>query len=747
VSPRLRAEVTQLSIESGNERAAGGDSGFPEVSAVIPAGRGKGNIYVLVEVSGEPMGREAIHRELIDVIRGAYARVPGGVTNSLREAIRAANHFLYARNLEALPLWQRFGEACCVALRGNELYMGVAGEAQLYVLRQGEASVLPPSAVDTSVEAIGAERHAVAPLGVEDFLTEVGVYHCSVEEGDLIVLASSGLKQIASERRLARAAQGGARQLLDTIRSLASRSDLSVLLIEVRAAGAESVPLSRPVRLEEKTGPAEPRPARVPSRKKRAMRPPAKGIAAGLVAVLLTLAARILAFFAGLARGVETFFSWLFSSGLLSKLGRGLKDGLVSLLQGMGTLTKRMLPESEPVRANVAGPYVGHLVTAKPEKKGSRLPLLLVMAIVVIVVAVSGGLAMRTQARNSQVDQLIQDAQAEMQVAQTSETPADSRRSLASALDYLEQALAVKPGQAEATALRDEALVALDAINRVVRLAFSGQVPFLEPSSQPGRVLLHGDQIYVIDQGTQTLNSYQVDQVRGVQDVAAGTLVLSPADQPAGLVIKKLNDLAWIGDGSGRETASLLLLVNDASLLQLDDTNGLTQVSVAESESWGDPRLIEGYSGYLYVLDAEKDRILKYAPTGDSYDSFPISYFQSDTVVDLEGAVDMAIDGYIYVLVGNEILRFSGGLEENSAAIYTSPDTQNIYVADAGAGRIVQLTKEGAFVRQFFPPRDQEGVFQSLRGLFVDEAQGLLVALTAEGLFLAPIEQTPPAIQ
>ena len=760
MSPKLRAEVTQLSIASGTERAAAGDTGFAEVSAPVPAGRGKGNVYVLVQVSGEAVGKEAIHRELIDVIVEAYSRVTGGVINGLRQAIRAGNHFLYARNLESLPLWQRVGETCCVVLRGNELYVGVAGEAQLYVLRQGDVRVFPPSAVDTPIETMAAEHRSLAPLGVDDFLREVGLYHCSIEEGDLIVLASSGLPRIASERRVARAAQGGPGQLLDTLRSLASHTDLSVLLIEVRAAAVASVPRSKPVRFDERTVPARTRPAGIPSGKKRSTRPPAKGFAAGLVAVLLALGARILTLFAGLARGVQVFFSWLLSSGLLDKLGRGVRNGLLSLLQGMGTLTKRMLPESEPVRADVAGPYVHPLVEVTSGKKSSRLPLLLVLAIIAIVAAVSGGLAMRTQARNSQVSQLIQDAQAEIQLAQTSETPADTRRSLAAALGYLDDALALKPGHAEATALREEALVALDAVNRVVRLVFSGQVPFPDASSQPRHVLLHDNQIYVIDQSTQTLHSYEADQIRGILDATAGTVLLSPSDQPAGLVIEKLTDFAWVGEGSGRETASLLILVNDASLLQLDSSQGLTQVSFADSDAWGDPRLIDGYSGYLYVLDAQEDRILKYAPTGNSYDSFPISYFQPDTVVDLEGAVDMAIDGYIYVLVGSNILRFSGGVEEplsvsgledqslqNPVAIYTSPETQHIYVADAGAGRIVQLTKEGAFVRQFSPPRDDEGVFRSLQGLFVDEAQGLLVALTAEGLFLAPIEQPPAAIQ
>jgi hypothetical protein len=760
VSPKLRAEVTQLTIESGTERAAAGDTRSAEESGLIPAGRGKGNVYVLVQVSGEAVGKEAIHRELIDVIVESYSRVPGGVTNGLRQAIRAGNHFLYARNLESLPLWQRFGETCCVVMRENELYMGVAGEAQLYVLRHGDVRIFPPPAVDTSGKAMGAEHRSLPPLGVEDSLREVGLYHCSVEDGDLIVLASSELPQILSERRLARAAQGGPRQLLDTVRSLASRTNLSMLLIEVRAVGAERIPRAKESRFDERAAPGQIRPGRAKPRQKPPTRLPAKGIAAGLVAVLLALGARILALFAALARGVQVFFSWLFSSGLLAKLGRGLRNSLLSLLKGMGTLTKRMLPEAEPVPAHATGPRVGHLVGLVPEKKSSRLPLLLVLAIAAIVVAVAAGLVMRTQARNSQVAQLIQDAEAQIQMAQTSEIPADTRRSLTEALGHLDEALALKPGHAEATALREEALASLDAVNRVVRLVFSGQVPFPDASSQLRHVLLHDDQIYVIDQGTQRLHSYKVDSIRGILDAAAGTVLLSPSDQPAGVLIEKLTDLAWVGEGSGRETSNLLVLVNDASLLQLDSSQGLTQVSIADSEVWGDPRLIDAYSGYLYVLDAQEDRILKYAPTGDSYDSFPVSYFQPDTVVDLEGAVDMAIDGYIYVLVGSNILRFSGGVEEpfsvsglddqslqNPVALYTSPETQHVYVADAGAGRIVQLTKEGAFVRQFLPPRDEEGLFQSLQGLCVDEAQGLLIALTAEGLFVAPIEQTPAAIQ
>jgi len=760
VSPKLRAKVTQLSIVSGTEQAEAGDTGRAETSSLIPAGAGKGNLYLLVQVSGEPAGKEEIHRELIRRMAAEYSRNPGGVTNGLRQAIRAANDFLCERNMESLPLWQRVGETCCAALRGNDLYMGVAGEAQIYVLHQGELRLFPPAATDVFEDALPPELQSLPPLGVDDFLTEVGLFHCQIQEGDLILLASSGLPQLATEGRVAAAAQEGPRELADTLRSLASHSDLSALLIEVQVATAESVPQTKPALPAERTVRVRPKPAGVRHTRRPTAAPAAKGIAAGLAALLLALGARVLSFFANLARGVQLFFSWLFSSGLLGRIGRGMRTGVVGLLQGLGTLTRRMLPESEHATAAMEVPQVRPMRRVSEQEKSSRLPLVAALAIVAIVAAVSVSVVMRTHSRNTEFSQFIQEAQAEMQLAQTNESSAGARSCLIQASGYVEQALQLKPADAEAMALQGEILLALDEVNRVVRLEFSGQVPFMDPSGQPRRVLLHDNEMFVLDQGTRELHSYRLNEAGSIADAPGGQLLLGPESRPGGLTVENLTDLAWIEEGSGRETSTLAVLVNDVSLLQLDESQGFSPVSITDSEVWGDPRLIEGYSGYIYVLDAQEDRILKYAPSGDSYETFPVSYFQADTVVDLEGAVDMAIDGFIYVLNGKNILKFSGGLEEafslsgledqelqDPVAMFTSPDAQHIYVADAGGGRIVQFTKEGAFVRQFRPPRDDEDLFQSLQDISVDEAQGHLVALTSDGLFVAPIQQPPSALQ
>jgi len=760
VSPTLRAEVSQLSIVSGTARTDASRTEQVETPSIIPTGTSKGNLYSVVHVTGEPVGRDAIIEELNRTIAAEYSQVPGGVTNGLRQAMRAANDLLYLRNMEALPLWQRVGETCCAVLRGDDLYMGVAGEARIYVLHQGELRLFPPATTDTLTDTLAAESQHFPPLGVEQFLAEVGLYHYRIEEGDIIILSSGGLSQIANLNQVASAAEGGLWDVTDTLSSLAADTDLSALLIEIQAGSFEAVPRAKPARAGVRITRPQAKPTREPGKRRRPIIPPAKGVAAGLVALVLAFVARVLAFFASLARGVQVFFSWLFSSGLLGKLADWLKAGFVGLLQGLGILTRRMLPESEQATLGHEIPQVRRRGRVTEDRSSSRLPLVGALVIVAIFAGVSVSVVVRNHSRNTDFSELLQESQSEVQLARTSGTPVGGRQHLENAAGYVQQALLLKPDDADAIALNDEILLALDEVNRVERLEFSAQIPLAGPPSKPHRVLLHENNVYVIDQGVQELHGYLLDEAGGIREAAGGALLLTSDSEPGGLAVQELTDVAWVEPGSGRETGNLLLLVNGGSLLQLSESEGFMPVSVEDSEIWNDPCRIDGFAGYLYVLDAQEDRILKYAPTGDSYDSFPISYFQAETAVDLEDATDMAIDGYIYVLVGQKILKFSGGLQEeftvsglegqeleDPVALFTSPDTQHVYVADAGLGRIVQLTKEGAFVRQFLPPRADEDVFERLRDFSVDEAAGHLVAVTSHGLFVAPIEQPPAVIQ
>jgi hypothetical protein len=763
VSRRLRTEVAQLSVVSGLEQEDVGDTSLVEASSIIPPRTSRGNLYLLVQVSGEPTGKESIHRQLTELMSNEYSRVPGGITNGLRQAVKAANGFLHQMNLDSLPLWHRVGETCCAVLRGDDLYMAVAGDARIHVVKKGEVHSFPPPGADTAPDGLPAEPRSTPPLGADEFLTEVGLYHCLVEEGDIIVLASSGLTQVATQWQVAEAAQGGLDELSHTLRALASHADLSAILIQIFAAERSAAPIEERSRLRPSVAPTQPSRRPVSHTKPHKIRRPVTSIPGRLAAAVLALCARILESFARLAEHVQAFLSWTVSSGLLGRVGRGIKSGVVSLFQGLGILTERMLPEPHAAPTTMETVYDQPIrgVRTAQKDKGSRLPLIVVFVIITLVAAGSLSLVLRRQSNETRFAQSLTEATAALDLARGSQDTATIKLHLDEALDLVEQALLVKPANEEAIALRDEIFVALDEAEGVLRLQFSAQAPLAGPLSQAHRVLLHENELYVLDTGTPELRRYQVNEIDGTLEPPGGSVLLSPDNSPAGLEVQGLTDLAWVGSGSGRETESLLLLVNGSSLLQLDEAQGITTVSVADSEIWNDPRAIEGYSGYLYVLDAAEDRILKYAPTENTYDSFPVSYLQGEAAVELENAVDMAIDGFIYVLLtGGDILKFSGGLQvdfsvtglgdqglQGATALYTDPDTQHIYVADAGLARIVQLTKDGVFVRQFLPPREEEELFQGLQDVWVDEIQGELVVLTSDGLFVAPVEQPPSTLQ
>ncbi len=753
MSARLRTEVAQLSIVAGTRQEHTGDTGLVETSSVIPRGTGKGNLYLLVQVTGDAVGKEEIHQELIEILTEEYFRVPGGVTNGLRQAIRAANAYLYERNLEGLPLWQRTGETCCAVLRDNDLYMGIVGDALIYVIQKGRVRLFPPPVTPRLSASLPEGQPRLPALGEAPSLAHAGLFHCRIQEGDIIVLASSGLPQIATHQELNMAAHGGLEDLADTLASLARDADISALLIRVQAAATE--PATQKLALPPRAKQPAPRPKRSPTRRTRAPVPETPGRrngprVRGLASVLGT---GIVAFFAALGRGIRSFFSWLFSSGILGILGRGIRSALVSILQGLGTLTRRMLPEPQAAAPPLETAYTGRVKTVSHRERGSRLPLMAVFGIICIVAVIAAGLALRNHSRDTHFLQTLDQARAEFDLALGSESRAESRQHLAKAEELVEEALQVKPADADAIALQDQVFLEFDKVNLVVRLTLSAQLSFAAPENQPYRMVAHYDDVYILDEKTQQLHGYLIDDQTAFREPSGGAILLDPESQFDDVTVQELNDLVWMEAGNGRETSNLLILVNGNSLLQFDALRGFTPVSVADSELWADPGLIGAYFGYFYLLNAPESRILKYAPTGNSYDSAPTDYLLAETPVELGSAVDMAIDGFVYVLLADgQIVKFSGGLPEafsvtglddqglqNPVAIFASPETEYLYVADAGTERIVQLTKEGAFVRQFRPSRESAEAFRDLRDVCVDEERGELLVLTPEALFLAPI--------
>jgi DNA-binding beta-propeller fold protein YncE len=119
----------------------------------------------------------------------------------------------------------------------------------------------------------------------------------------------------------------------------------------------------------------------------------------------------------------------------------------------------------------------------------------------------------------------------------------------------------------------------------------------------------------------------------------------------------------------------------------------------------------------------------------------------------------MAIDGNIWLLFSDgRLLRFLSGEQPQFAltgvpggltgpvALAVPQEGNRMYIADPGSARIVEITKEGQFIRQF---KAREGdILKNMVDLFLDEASGMFYILTPDQLFGAYVPdpaQTPGA--
>ncbi|MFB0534224.1 MAG: hypothetical protein ACETWR_04500 [Anaerolineae bacterium] len=737
MSIRLKTAIGHLSIVDGVARERAENVLAIEPSPLIPLGRGKGNLYAIVEVAGEGMERDQLCRLLLETINKEYFRAPGGITTGLRQAIKAANAQLFRENRDRITAERMIGGVSCVAIRENDAYIGQAGPALVYAAHKGELARYPETSPWLDLPLVQqVDEGYVVPLGVR---RDVGIdlFHCWVQPGDTIVLAETALAQIAGQDRIAKAV---VYQEVDTalayLQRLASGRDCSVLVIEILAVTEEA----EAEILEEEREPVvevESFAERVrPGRERRPTGPPALERVTAMK---------------------ETLTSRFDLVGFLRGLGGGLIGGLAILGGGATTLFKRILPGAEtPEQVPARRVAQARRPRAAAEAKGNRVMVALAIAIPLIVALFVGVVYWQWgEARKARFAELVEQAEARHALALSASDKPTARKLFHEAQGFLAEAQTLKPEDPVVGGLQGEMQAALDKINNVVKLYWIGALQkYDDPGSNPSRVLVSGIDIYVLDKGTNRVYKYLLNEIGdGLQDLDVDPVLLRKGDQRGDIVVSDLVDMVWMPIGGGRQTSNLLVLESGGSLLEYDPIFGLTVLPVGDKDKWRYPQLMGSYFGNFYLLDSQSNQIFKYLPTADGgYSNPPETWFQVD--VDLAGVVNMAIDGYIYLLYADgRILKFMGGelapFEQTEldkplrgpTAIFTSPDeeTKFLYVADTGNGRIVQFSKEGQFIRQF--KAAEAGVFDQLKSLHADEIGSKFYILSGNTLYMANIPE------
>jgi len=659
------------------------------------APHGRGNLYVLVDLEGPSEGRDELAQTLVQAVRQAYYSQRGSVTGGLRHALNAANQALLRWNQNQPYDRQRTASAACLVLRGGDAYAAHVGDVVTLVVQDGGCQAFPETR-----ERLGVRR------GVEP-----AFYHTSLEAGQTFLLASGGLA------RLRRPAELGAwvktKGPLGAVAAAASpaRADLLALSIEVSGEREEAAPSVRERLVAEKEAPP------------RAQVQAARGLRA---------AARALgnAFLAGLAV-------------------------LLLLLRGVVTLVGRLVPPSAEAEEGLEPSAPGE------RRRVGAWAVLLALAIPLAVALIAGAIYwQRGREAEEQFRRLLSEAQALYQTASQTEDRAQARGMYLEALERAGQAEQVRPGTDEVRQLREALQERIRQVDRVVPLyGLAALWTYQTPGSRPARIVAYGQDLFVLDRGTGEVHRHTLSEsLEVLKDGAEDETILRKGDVVGNVVVGDILDIAWMPAGSERTQSSLLILESGGRILAWQPNWGTQPVQVYGTENWRAPTLLRSFTqGRLYLLDPPQRQVLRYLPTKDGYTSPPEKYFVAEGGEDLQGVVDLAIDGFVYLLYGDgRIAKYEMGQPlpfaaqpppdgwKGVTALFTGPDTgaasavRYLYVADADGQRVVRLSKDGEFICQYVAPGDAPQALADLRGLFVDEEQGLMFLVSGRTLYRSP---------
>ncbi len=148
---------------------------------------------------------------------------------------------------------------------------------------------------------------------------------------------------------------------------------------------------------------------------------------------------------------------------------------------------------------------------------------------------------------------------------------------------------------------------------------------------------------------------------------------------------------------------------NNSGISAVSKTTNKVKSVLANTSGWKNIGGFGVYLGNFYVLD-KSDGIIKYAGMSATAKS---QYF-TGTSPDLSKAVDMAIDGSIWILGSDgNIVKYTKGKPDsfslqgldksltNPTRIVTTVDLNNVYVLDNGNSRIVVFDKNGSYIAQY----------------------------------------------
>ena len=314
----------------------------------------------------------------------------------------------------------------------------------------------------------------------------------------------------------------------------------------------------------------------------------------------------------------------------------------------------------------------------------------------------------------------------------------------------LEQLAGVETTPAVA-ALRSQVNYALDRLAGIIYLneqnsrRWSLAATEGQPLGYPIDLSANDNWLYLVEQGAV----YRADlsDLSLARERLALTPILTPGAPVDGYPVKEI-----VAVEASHLAGAVFALDKAGDLYRYDLEPGEWSLETVAGSPTGDPaplyQNLGSFDNRLYLLDPARNQIWRHPPNaaGPAYLPQVTPWQLQPGQPDLRQAIDLAVDGHIYVLQRDgaivvytpaEAARFSlarvapagrvAGQAARPAALFATVEGQALWVADPGRRRVVALNREdGTLLGQFSAPDNLD--FAALRGVIEQEERLLILA-------------------
>lgn len=264
------------------------------------------------------------------------------------------------------------------------------------------------------------------------------------------------------------------------------------------------------------------------------------------------------------------------------------------------------------------------------------------------------------------------------------------------ALALAEKGEAISVTADKSTALAQEIQLYIDGYTKMTRF-YPGKMGNISLGNSVQKMVAVGNAVYAIESDGKVY-------------------LVNPEDQSNRLV-------ASIGKDKGTVTnlkfddgkSKVYILTSSNAILSLDTKTNTIGEETADG-GWQKANALATFSSNLYLLNPEAGSIYKYASSSTTFGAG--SLYADARKADMKGAIDIAIDGNIFVLLPNgNAAKFSRGVKDTSFGLtgiigskstiaepkklFTNPDSSYLYVLDTKENRIIRFDKSGNFSIQY----------------------------------------------